>query len=69
VYFSLLKRIVTYHVKIRGDFGGVERAAQRGGRREALPLEMRFGKTVGCDVCYEQTAASVGGKHGREAAL
>lgn len=67
--FSLLKRVVTYHVKVLGEFGCILHTAQQGGWCNALPLKMCFGKTVECNVCYEQIAANVEGKHGHEKAL
>lgn len=56
--FSLLKRVVTSHV--RGSGAGL---------RPGRPLQPGFWRAVGCDVCSEQIAANAGGKRGREEAL
>lgn len=69
MYFSLLKRDVTYHVKILGEFGCGARRAPRGGRHNARPRKTSSAKTVGRNVCSEQTAASVEGKRGGGKAL
>lgn len=56
--FSLLKRVVTSH--------GRESGARQ---RPEWPLQPGFWRTLGCDVCSQQIAASLGGKCGREEAL